>query len=188
MKEQPFCLQPFPSNLPEADVQMTGTVARHQQQVTLHYQLRDDSQRVLIPSPAKLPTRTKGLWETTCFECFLGVKDSPQYWEVNLSPAYHWNVYHFCDYRQGMTEENRIGALPFQVQQQGNTLSLEVSLDLGSLIRGHQVLEIGVSAVIEYNNGEVSYWALTHKAQQADFHQRESFILELAASPESPSS
>ena len=65
--------------------------------------------------PADMPARRDRLWEETCFEFFLAVKNSPRYWEFNLSPAGHWNVYRFADYRQGMQEEPAFASLPFSV-------------------------------------------------------------------------
>jgi hypothetical protein len=42
-----------------------------------------------------------------------------------------------------------------------------------------RVLEAGLAAVIEDKDGQLSYWALAHRAAQADFHDPGTFTLRL---------
>ena len=98
----------------------------------------------------------------------------------------HWNIYRFDDYRQGMTEELAFKSLPFLVKIQSDSLTLSLSLELETIISSTQYLEVGITTVIQskINNliseqDSVTYWALTHVGQEADFHQRKSFIFSL---------
>ena len=115
----------------------------------------------MIPAPADLPARKHGLWEETCFEFFLGVKDSPRYWEFNLSPAGHWNVYRFAGYRQGMEEETAFTALPFRDRRGSDSL---VALKM-NVVRGSS----GRVSPWRWHRGShqarrrrADLWALTH--------------------------
>ena len=54
--------------------------------------------RLKIPPASDVPQRTTGLWETTCFECFLGSLGQENYWEMNLSPSGDWNVFRLDGY------------------------------------------------------------------------------------------
>jgi hypothetical protein len=38
---------------------------------------------------------------------------------------------------------------------------------------------VGITTVIKHKDGEVTYWALIHQGKEADFHIRESFIVEI---------
>ena len=78
-----------------------------------------------------------------------------------------------------MQQELALTSLPFIVQKQSDLLQLSLELDLDKLVIANQVLEVAISAVIKPKEGEVSYWALIHPSDQADFHRRDSFILEL---------
>jgi hypothetical protein len=109
----------------------------------------------------------------------LAVESSPRYWEFNLSPAGHWNVYRFLAYREGMTEETAFASLPVKVRSDPDCLRLELEVDLGSIVRADQTLAIGISAVLKQISGEKTYWALTHCGPQADFHRRDSFSIRL---------
>lgn len=175
---QQFGLQPFPTQQPPADLTLTGYVGCHDHSLNLHYRL-EGIDTVVIPPPAPQPLRQDQLWQDTCFEFFLGVQDAPDYWEFNLSPAGHWNVYRFTGYRQGMADEMAFESLPFTVQQQANTLTLDLHLDLQALVSADQPLEMSVTTVIKRRDGEVTYWAIAHTGPEADFHRRDSFGLKL---------
>jgi hypothetical protein len=47
------------------------------------------------------------------------------------------------------------------------------------IIPAEQALEVAISAVIKLRSGNVTCWALTHPGPEADFHRRDSFIIEL---------
>jgi hypothetical protein len=57
---------------------------------------------------------------------------------------------------------------------------LEARVDLNPLLRPNQFLDFGITAVIQTLDRAETFWALAHPASVADFHLRESFILELA--------
>ncbi|RJQ52941.1 MAG: hypothetical protein C4526_07315 [Nitrospiraceae bacterium] len=169
-------LRPFPSAAPLPDIKITCGIFRHAGTITVHYELLGDMDCLMIPGPAGRPDRKRNLWEETCLELFLGVPGSPGYWEFNLSPAGHWNVFRFDAYRQGMREETAITSLPFSVQRHRDSLLIDLELDLDGIIQPGQPLEAAISAVIKNRDGEATYWALAHQAQHADFHRRDSFI------------
>lgn len=176
MKHHSFSLQPFDfSSTP--DLHITGNVARNLNTLTVSYLLQGDLSKIEIPSTADIPSRKNELWEETCFEFFLGMKNSSRYWEFNLSPSGHWNVYRFDDYRQGMQEEISVLLLPFSIQDRSDTLQLTLELDLNTIISTEQSLDIGIATVIKDKDGEINYWALDHCAEQPDFHLRDSFLI-----------
>ena len=180
MTEQPFSLIPFISpKIP--DLKIKGTVTRQYNLLTIHYGLTGKLEEIFLPSLSVNPARKDELWKTTCFELFLAVKDSPQYWEFNISPSGDWNAYHMDAYRRiGFREETRIQKLHFEIQKDKNALVVGVSVDLNPIIQVEQILEIGISTIIQTKDGDETYWALVHPAPHADFHLRESFILAMA--------
>jgi len=178
MNDQNFSLQPFDLTNSLPDIKITGSIARNGNKLTICYALLGDLTKVVIPASADLPKRKYDLWEETCFEFFVGIKNNPDYWEFNLSPAGHWNVFHLDDYRQGLQEEMAVTSLPFSVQHT-DALLVDLEVDLNQFISAEQSLEVGITTVIKSEDGNLSYWALTHCAEEADFHRRESFIVEL---------
>jgi hypothetical protein len=179
MNDQTFKMQPFPSAKPIPDLKIAGNIARQGNQFTIHYALLGDVKEVARAAPSDTPARKHELWKDTCFEFFLGIKNSDQYWEFNLSPAGDWNVYHFDAYRQGMQEETAFTALPFSIQHLSDGLAIALDVELDKIVPANQAIEVGITTVIKHRDGEVSYWALTHQGTEADFHRRDSFIIAL---------
>ncbi|MBI5058106.1 MAG: DOMON-like domain-containing protein [Nitrospirae bacterium] len=179
MSGKSFSLIPFPSTGTRPGYKINGSIYRRDNALTVSYSLTGPLSECVVPVPANIPIRKNALWKETCFELFLGLKNSGQYWEFNLSPACHWNVYRFKDYRQDMQDEPAFVSLLFNVRKQVDGLSLSLEIDLNKIVHADQVLDAGVSAVIKSIDGGVTYWALTHPGSQADFHRRESFVIEL---------
>lgn len=175
--QEKFSLQPFFTNQSFLDYQITGDITRNSHHLSISYTLVGNLAEITIATPADTPTRLDDLWTDTCFEFFLGVKNSPQYWEFNLSPAGHWNVYRFAGYRQGMTIETAVQRLPFSVQHMSDRLAIALDFNLNLIVPVEQALEVAITTVVKHKDGEVTYWALTHTGTEADFHRRDSFML-----------
>jgi hypothetical protein len=178
MKSQGFFLRPFASACPLPAVKITGTVDRRGGVLYLGYDLLGPTDAIAIPAPAAVPARRDGLWNETCFELFLGLEKSDRYWEFNLTPAGHWNVFRFETYRQGMREEQAFASLPCSVHIHPAGLNLSFKLELEKIIPRDQALKVGISAVLRSVAGDFTYWALTHPGTQPDFHRKDAFIIE----------
>ncbi len=179
MTPQQLHLRPFPDGSSWPSLTLTGQLHRSDAQLSITYGLHDPTQIVWLPTPASVPKRQDNLWQSTCFELFLGVPGCSAYWEVNVSATGDWNLYRFTDYRQGMQAEERVTALPIQTACQGTEFQLKFDLPLADLVLPSQPLEVSVTAVLATPTGALSYWALDHCRSQADFHCRESFTLRL---------
>ena len=178
MIRRDFILEPYPGNGLPPPVQITGSIVRYANRLSISYQLQGTLQEILIPARDEMPARRSRLWEVTCFELFLAPENSEQYWEFNFSPAGHWNVFRFSSYRQSMQEETAFSFLPFSTQHMGDTLLLHMELDAERILKGCG-LEAGVSAIIKTRAGEVTFWSLAHNAVRPDFHARDCFIIHL---------
>lgn len=174
-----FSLHPFPSTDSLPDLQITGNIVRNGNQLHLDYELSGDLKQVVIAALSNTPTRKHELWAETCFEFFLGIKNSDRYWEFNLSPAGHWNVYRFDGYRQGMQEETAFTILPFSVEAQADYLAIALGVDLDKIVSADLTLDVAVTSVIKHRDDSITYWALTHQGTEADFHLRDSFVIEI---------
>lgn len=153
----------------------------------LQFVLQGPLAQLRLPAPAPEPQRRDGLWASTCFEAFVGIVGMESYWEINLCPSGHWNLYALRAYRQGLRAEPSVQTLPFRRSQQLiatgiERIELQLDLDLAPLSRPlvdqqHELtLEISATAVLEHRHLGCSYWAWQHCGPQADFHRRESFL------------
>jgi hypothetical protein len=131
--------------------------------LSLRFVLAGPLARLRIPAMASTPARADRLWEHTCFEAFLAPVGEAAYWEINLSPAGHWNVYRFDGYREGMRPEIHAQA-PVGEHKRANcgTLTVRATIDLTAMpALESAALDVGLAAVLE-SNDEESYWALRH--------------------------
>ena len=172
-------LQQFPLTGSLSYITVACGMVRCSNTLAVSFELLGNMEELAMPLEADTPARKRDLWEETCLELFLGVKDSPSYWEFNLSPAGHWNVFRFVAYRDGMQEEDAFPSLPFRVQNLAGSFLLNLEIDLDRIIQAGQPLDAGISAVVKKRDGEVSYWSLTHPGPRPDFHRRDSFIIKL---------
>jgi hypothetical protein len=176
--DQSFVLRPFAPLRPGLDLQITGRLTRRARVLAAGFELCGQLSEVALPLATDARERQADLWKETCFEFFLGVKDSPGYWEFNLSPAGHWNVYRFTGYRCGMAEEMAFASLPFSVRSRPDSLRLTMEIDLAKIGPG-QSFEAALTAVVKLQDSQVTYWALSRGGPQPDFHRRDSFIASL---------
>jgi hypothetical protein len=144
----------------------------------LRYHLTGQVTQLLIPENSK-PIKADGLWEHTCFEVFLAVEGEPDYYEFNFSPSTKWAAYGFSAYRENKPWDISLPPV-ITVQQSDNELILAAVISKKSLpLVPDKRWQINVTAVIENNNKEKSYWALTHPTAQPDFHHRDGFSYEI---------
>ena len=132
--------------------------------------------RFLIPEPVD-PKRADDLWKTTCFEVFLRPAGADAYREWNFSPAGNWAAYDFSGRREGMARAE-VGSPPY-VRMEDNFTWWAVGATIAT--DAAQQWQLGLSAVLEEQDGSKSYWALAHPPGDApDFHHPDCFAAQLA--------
>jgi hypothetical protein len=147
------------------------------------YALKGDLMRLRIPLPQPA-LRADRLWQHTCFEAFVALKGNPKYYEFNFAPSGQWAAYSFQRYRVGTPLEDDIPTPKITSRKLANGLDLEAIVHLGTLpvIQPGACLQLALCAVIEDENGTLSYWALKHSPGKPDFHHRDTFVLDLQPS------
>ena len=151
--------------------------------LVFQYSLDADMSRVCVPLSGA-GGWADALWKHTCFEAFVASADASGYYEFNFSPSLDWAIYRFSAYREGMSPA-LIGRAPtISVRRGGSGLELQSAVrleHLPDLLDAHH-LRIALAAVIEDENGGLSYWGLRHPPGKPDFHHPNGFVLEVARS------
>lgn len=164
--------------------------------IKLIFLVMDPENQVAWPESKSIPTqnvvseqqwgllkRADYLWQHTCFELFVGIKDQPDYREINLSPAQAWQCYQFEDYRQPdqmpPLAANDIELIDFAA----STGKLQATLNLQGFIEKQDCyledLKLGISSVIQLKSGKEHYFALQHTGDIADFHRQADWTIRL---------
>ncbi len=172
--------------------------------LALRYVLRGAAHDIRMTPPAGSDAP---LWMHTCFELFVRVEGEEEYLEVNLAPTGEMTAWRFRRYREGMEpapgvatsvlgssqrrkpmakdERARLREAGFDTLERFepsfHSLQMEVALDPAMSLFLHRPWRLGLSAVVEENNGRMSYWALAHPPGKPDFHHPDCFRLELPA-------
>jgi hypothetical protein len=147
--------------------------------LVVYYQIEGDIDQLQLPAQRR-SAHTDGLWQHTCFEAFVREKDARNYVELNFSPSSEWAIYRFADYRRGMTAVEPQQAPKIICRRRENRLEADVDVHLSGLLPRAE-LQLGLAAVLEDQQGRISYWALAHAPGNADFHHDAGFVLPLAA-------
>jgi hypothetical protein len=150
--------------------------------LALEYELVGDLARLRIAA-ADAPVAaheqpTDGLWRHTCMEVFVGSAPAGPYLEFNLAPDGRWAAYRFSGYRAGMEPLSGIRPPRIELRTQSDRLLLSADVELPADLAAAG-LRVGITAVVENDQGQLDYWALAHASAQPDFHRPESFGFEI---------
>ncbi len=121
------------------------------------------------------PWRADELWQATCFEAFLRASGEDNYREWNFAPSGNWAAYDFTSRREGKAWAD-VGQPPY-IRMEDNftwwTVGATIAVD------ADRQWELGLSAVLEEQDGTKSYWALAHACAAPDFHDPGCFVARL---------
>jgi hypothetical protein len=176
-------LQPHPGDaagpVGSIEVEMCRTPAAA---LELTYRLRGDLSRVCVPAPAGRRI-VERLWEHTCCELFLRARGGEAYHEFNFSPSGEWAAYAFERYREGGLLTDVELDPRVRMSSISSLLELRATVTLARLSHAYTgaPLALGVSAIVEADDGKRTYWALAHPAEKPDFHHSGAFALTIDA-------
>jgi hypothetical protein len=139
--------------------------------LALRYLVSGDTGALLLPR-SRPSERADNLWQHTCFEAFLA--NPPGYLEFNFSPSTQWAAWRFDSHRSGMREAR---IMPPRIETLIGFDRFELRAELTMPVLG----PMGLAAIIEEKNGNISHWALAHPDGKPDFHAPAGFALELSA-------
>lgn len=174
-----FRLIPFISSPITEGFRLVVTVVRRANVIELMFKLTGEVNTLFMPGRCRKPVRKDSLWQTTCFEMFVREPNKNMYLEVNISPSGCWNVYTFADYRMSMMEEELADLSRTKISVSESSCIVESNLDVGDLFGVDAPLQVGLSSVLNHQQGEKSYWALVHPGEVPDFHHQDSCVIVL---------
>ncbi len=146
--------------------------------LNLFYCVGAPATRFVIPEQTS-GSRRDELWRSTCFEAFLREDGGPAYTEWNFAPSHDWASYAFSAPRADMAPAE-IDAPPY-VRVEDNLAWWALGATIA--IPADAAFDLGLSVVIEEQDGHKSYWALAHPAKgidtPPDFHDPTCFLARL---------
>ena len=175
-------LRPFsshlPGDLPPVSALLATVCALPGGGVRLEFVLEGRIEALRIPVADAPPSGP--LWQHTCFEAFISAPDAESYHEYNFSPAGQWAAGEFLRYREvgSPLKKGNPTLLPITSTQHKNRLTLMAEVP-PMLLPSSPVLRLGLTAVVEREDGSLEYWAVHHPAERPDFHHADGWTLRL---------
>jgi hypothetical protein len=170
-----FVLVPFHAIAPID--QIHGSIERRGTQLIVEFRL-PLGHGIHWPNTDSLAERRSGLWESTCFECFIGLADADTYIEANISPAGQWQAFEFETYRavalpspkvlvsgQSMTDTE---TSPHTNNNDPFQMNCTIDVEHPSFVTSDW--HIAPATVLEDRQGRLHYYALSHSGERPDFH------------------
>ena len=167
---------------PSAPISVVAFLNRCNTKVMIEYVLTGDMKEFSIPAVSLNPSRVDGLWCHTCFEAFMRFEDSEAYYELNASPTDDWNLYSSSGYHQDRIADDRINYIFQESHFSEGIYRKVIHVDFANIFPADLNkldLHMGITAVLEDRNQNLSYWAHTHCDTRPNFHMLESFSLQL---------
>lgn len=132
-----------------------------------------------IPTP-HAPAPADALWQTTCFELFIGTVGQTGYREFNFATSGQWASYDFTDTRQRAPQPFDCPPPLLACDRSEDLLVLTATLPQQALPKGN-TLHLAIATILEAAGGHHGYWALAHPPGKPDFHTHAGFVLSLGA-------
>ena len=123
--------------------------------------------------PTAIGSRVTGLWEDTCFECFLANSAEQSYVEFNFSPTGDWQVFRFSDYRFGGQLDSNWAPHDFYHRQETPS-EHQFNFEMRLLEGAWPESPLLQAATVIRQPEEMLYYALSH-GRRPDFHLRDHF-------------
>lgn len=95
-------LHPFEPQPWLAGSELKAAAQWRQGRLEASFALHTPAESLVRPQACAQVQRRDELWQSTCFEAFFAEPGQERYWEINLAPNGHWNVYRLDRYRQGL--------------------------------------------------------------------------------------
>jgi hypothetical protein len=153
--------------------------------VTVEFAAHGELSRLRLASASTAPQRRAELWRHSCFELFARRGVERSYLEFNFAPSGDWAAWVFDDYRSGgrELEPARVGISTRSAGAGRWCLRAQAQLAAAEAALGGADAPVtwwlNLAAVIEAEDGALSYWAAHHAAARPDFHDRSCFCVPL---------
>lgn len=153
-------------------VRVGATFMRDQSGLRITYRIAEGLASLVLAGTDEVIPEDR-LWQRTCVEAFVSGAGE-RYSEFNFSPNGQWAWHKFDAYRQRTRLSAGRGApIVTAIRREPSELVLEANVPARCLDEaGVDVVALGLSAVLEGTDGQLSYYALAHTGPTPDFHDR----------------
>lgn len=163
-------------------IHLVSAIEQQNTIINVGFWVRDPMQLIEWPESTQHKLlRADFLWENSCFEIFIGVKNEDFYREINLSPSETWQSYQFEEYRYPENVPPILATDIELIELKRTHYGLNAVLDLQLFLTTHQLqvsdIYIGLAAIFKTAQG-TQYYAIQHSSPEPDFHNKRDWLHE----------
>ena len=141
--------------------------------ISLHFKISGAVKKYQIPLKENLK-RANNLWKATCFELFLANSKTQSYYEINISPTLHWNIYRLETYRAEPKELISSSKPIIEIKEDEKSYEIDFELECKEL----DLVEFdqyNLAVILLNKQNEREFWAVNPVGERPDFHDRGGF-------------
>lgn len=161
------------------EVTIVGALEQNGTTLNVGFWVRDPLQHIQWPKLCNTGLKQDFLWENTCFEIFIGIKNEDYYREVNLSPSQTWQCYDFEEYRYPETMPPKHADDIKLLELKRTHYGLNSTIDLSDFLSNHNLswndIFIGLAVVLKTDQTD-RYFAMQHSSPSPDFHNKRDWL------------
>lgn len=147
--------------------------------IQMAFTVSGEVRRLRVPRPTESGA-ADGLWAHTCFEAFFSEAGSSAYREFNFSLSTRWAHYRFTGERTRDLLATGLRAPVVRAPVSAiDRLVLTASIAASPSSSEQADTLFAPTAVLELDDGSLSYWAPSHPAPKPDFHARAGWTIPL---------
>ncbi len=158
----------------KTELNIESTLTLNANKISLHFKISGAIKKYQFPQKEELK-RASELWKATCFELFLANSKTQTYYEINISPTLHWNIYRLEVYR-AEPKEFVVSSEPLiksREDKEHYKIDFELAckeLDLAEFD------QYNLAVILLNKQNEREFWAVNPVGESPDFHDRRGFI------------
>ena len=168
MKKQTFILKNHDKE--KKDIKIQASFEINDEILTLEFTVTGEIKSYIFNEPCE-QTREDELWKKTCFELFIAHKNTPLYYELNISSSTNWNFYRFSDYKTAMKEEKNVSEPFIHSYKMQDKYRLSFEFDFyEELIEKELIFNLAV--ILLDTKGVRHFYSINRQEKTVDFHDK----------------
>lgn len=157
------------------ELTVEGTLILNSNKLSLHFKISGALKSYSFPKKEKLK-RANELWRATCFELFLANSKTKIYYEINISPTLHWNIYRLETYRAEPKELIVSSEAIIKIREDEQSYEINFELECKELDLA-EFDQYNLAVILLNNQNEREFWTIRPMGKSPDFHDRDGFSL-----------
>ena len=152
----------------KTELTIESTLTFDSNKIFLHFKITGILKNYQFPKRDKFK-RADELWKATCFELFLANSKIQSYYEINISPTLHWNIYRLAKYRAEPKELMVSNEPLIELREDKKHYEIDFELECKELDLA-EFDQYNLAVILLNRENEREFWTVNPVGESPDFH------------------